>query len=264
MATSSGFWHGRFGRWLSSTKNIAGCLLGGIAILAQLLIGLGPFWPLIVVAAYLVGALVAPRDRVDLVLGLGDNAGADQLQEQLKVLRRSLSGEASRLDSDAEGEVAKILDSLDDIVERWGDLAAAPDQQHTVEQMIADYLPTSLQGYLNLPRTYALSARVAGRKTAHDELMDQLQILDTESAKIRDAVYSREVDALSDQSRFLRAKFSHSSLDIGDGSAADDSDDSDAPPQPAESDASAPAAPAASDPPDDIPPPPSASARRKS
>lgn len=260
MATSSGFWHGRFGRWLSSTKNIAGCLLGGAAIVAQLLVGLGPFWPLIVVAAYLVGALVAPRDRVDLVLGLGADAGTDQLQAQLKVLRRSLSGEASRLDDDAEAEVTKILQSLDDIVARWSDLSAAPDQQHTVEQMIGDYLPTSLQGYLNLPRTYALSARVAGRKTAHDELMDQLKILDTESARIRDAVYSREVDALSDQSRFLRAKFARSTLDIGDGSATDEG--SDAPPQPGELEPPDPTR-ATSDPSGDQPPPPAPSSRKK-
>jgi hypothetical protein len=217
VATSSAFWHGRLGRWLSSTKNIVGCVLGAAAVAAQVLIGLGPLWPLVVIAAYAIGALVAPRDRIELVLGLDENADADQLTDQLKVLRRSLSGEASRLDSDAEAEVGKILDSLDQIVARWPDLAGAPDQQHTVEQMIGDYLPTSLQGYLNLPRTYALSARVAGRKTAHDELMDQLKILDSESSRIRDAVYAREVDALSDQSRFLRQKFAKSPLDLGVG-----------------------------------------------
>jgi hypothetical protein len=261
VATSSGFWHGRFGRWLGSTKNIAGCVLAGAVIVLQVLVGLGPFWPLVVVVAYAVGALVAPRERVSLVLGLGDDAGADQLQEQLKVLRRSLSGEASRLDDDAEAEVTKILDSLDDIVNRWGDLSGAPDQQHTVEQMIADYLPTSLQGYLNLPRTYALSARVAGRKTAHDELMDQLKILETESARIRDAVYSREVDALSDQSRFLRQKFARSSLDIGpgDGAAGEGiapaNADSDAAPAPA---ADAPAPKPGQLSPPDVPLPPPA------
>lgn len=195
---------------------------------AEAVIGLGPFWPLVVVVGYVVGALVAPRDRVSLAIGLGMNASAEQLQEQLRVLRRSLRGEASRLDADAEAEVTKILQSLDDIVARWPDLASAPDQQHTVEQMIGDYLPTSLQGYLNLPRTYALSTRVAGRKTAHDELMDQLKILDTESSRIRDAVYAREVDALSDQSRFLRQKFARSSLDLGEGSAPPP----EAPPQP--------------------------------
>ena len=253
MATSS-FWHGPLGRWLSSTKNIAGCLLAGAAVVLQLLVGLGPLWPLIVVIAYVIGALVAPRDRVELALGFGESASVEQLQDQLKVLRRSLNGEASRLDADAEAEVTKILTSLDDIVARWPDLAAAPDQQHTVEQMIGDYLPTSLQRYLNLPRTYALSARVAGRKTAHDELMDQLQILDTESARIRDAVYSREVDALSDQSRFLRAKFARSSLDLTPGSDSSDPGD-DAPPQPAETDPPAPPVPPAPTPP---PPPPPA------
>ena len=245
MATSS-FWHGRVGRWLASTKNIAGCVLGGAAIVAELLIGLGPFWPFVVVAAYAVGALVAPRDRIDLRLGLGENASSEELQQQLKVLRRSLGGEASRLDADAEAEVTKILQSLDDIVSRWPELAGAPDQQHTVEQMIGDYLPTSLTGYLNLPRTYALSARVAGRKTAHDELMDQLKILEAESGRIRDAVYSREVDALSDQSRFLRQKFARSSLDLGDGSAPGLDP---GPPQPPE-------APDASAAPPSVPPPP--------
>jgi hypothetical protein len=215
VATSSGFWASGFGRWLSSTKNIVGAVLGVAALGAQALIGLGPFWPLAVVAAYAVGALVAPRERVDLRLGLGAGASAEQLQSQLKVLRRSLRGEARRLDQDAEQVVGKVLDALDEIVKRWDQLATAPDQQHTVEQMIGDYLPTSIQRYLNLPRTYALSTRVAGRKSAHDELMDQLGILQTEAERIRDAVYSRDLAALGDQGRFLQDKFGKSDLDLG-------------------------------------------------
>ncbi|CAN5212588.1 hypothetical protein BH11ACT3_BH11ACT3_09230 [soil metagenome] len=201
-------------RWLGSTKNIAGSALGVVAIGAAAIGVLGPFWPAIVLASYAVGALVAPRDRVDLRLALGAGASQEQLQTQLKVLRRSLRGEARRLDDDAEIVVTRVLASLDDIVGRWGELGSAPDQQHTVEQMIGDYLPTSLQQYLNLPRTYALQARVAGKKTAHDELMDQLAILETESSRIRDAVLSREVAKLSDQSRFLKEKFGRSELEI--------------------------------------------------
>ncbi len=220
MATSSGgFWHSGVGRWLASTKNLVGAGLGVAALALEFTVGLGPFWPIVVVASYGVGALLAPRERVDLRLGLGDDATAPQLQEQLKLLQRSLNGEAGRLDADAEASVTKTLGTLGDIVARWDDLAAAPEQRHTVQSMITDYLPTSLQTYLNLPRTFALSTRVAGKKTAHDELMDQLGILDTESAKIRDAVYSREVDSLADQSRFLRQKFATSSLDLGDDSA---------------------------------------------
>ncbi len=222
MATSSGgFWRSVVGRWLSSTKNLVGAGLGIIALLLEFTVGLGPFWPVIVVASYGVGALLAPRERVDLRLGIGDDASAAQLRAQLALLHRSLNGEAGRLDADAEAVATKILGTLDDIVARWDDLAAAPEHRHTVQAMITDYLPTSLQTYLNLPRTFALSTRVAGKKTAHDELRDQLGILDGESAKIRDAVYSKEVDSLADQSRFLRQKFRTSSLDLGgDGTPA--------------------------------------------
>jgi hypothetical protein len=215
VATSNGaFWSSAPGRWLGSSKNILGSVLGAAAIGAQLFFGLGPLWPLVVVASYGVGALVAPRDRVDLSLGLGAGASADQLTEQLKVFRRAMKGDASRLEDDANTILGHILDSLDEIVARWDDLAAAPDQEHVVEQMIVDYLPTSIQKYLNLPRTFALQSRVEGKKSAHDELIDQLTILQTESDKIRTALYSRDLDALGDQGRFLREKFGKSELDI--------------------------------------------------
>ena len=215
MATSNGaFWSSGFGRWLSSSKNILGSGLGVAAIVAEATVGLGPAWPAVVVASYIVGALVAPRDRVDLRLDIGATASASDLTAQLKILRRSTTGQARRLDDDANAIFQKILGTLDDIVARWDDLATAPDQRHVVERMILDYLPTSIETYLNLPRTFAISARVDGKKNAHDELIDQLNILDTESDRIRTAVYSKAVEALSDQSRFLRDKFGKSSLDL--------------------------------------------------
>jgi len=214
VATSNRFFGSWLGRWLGSSKNIVGSLLAGGAIAAQLFFGLGPLWPLVVAASYGVGALLAPREKVDLRLGLGAGASAEQLQSQLKVFRRAMRGEASRLTDDANTLLTQILDALDEIVARWDDLSSAPDQRHVVEQMITDYLPTSIQAFLNLPRTFALTSRVAGKKTAHDELVEQLTILAKESDRIRTAVLSRAVDALSDQSRFLREKFSRSDLQL--------------------------------------------------
>lgn len=215
MATSSGgFWVTAAGRWLGSTKNIVGSVLGAAAIGAQLLFGLGALWPLVVIASYGVGALVAPRDRVDLRLGLGAGASAAQLTEQLGIFRRAMKSDASRLGDDAYAILTQILDTLDEIVARWGDLGGAPEQTHVVEQMIIDYLPTSIQKYLNLPRTYALQSRVEGKKSAHDELVDQLTILQAEGDKIRTALYSRDLAALGDQGRFLRNKFGKSDLQL--------------------------------------------------
>jgi hypothetical protein len=214
VATSNGFWGSRLGRWLESGKNIAGSVLGAAALVVQFFLGLGPFWPLVVVAAYAVGALLWPRDRVSLSLTLGENASEADLAAQLKVLRKTTSTQATRLGADVVKPVTALLDVLDEIVGKWDDLLVAPDQSHVVQQMIVDYLPTSLQGYLNIPATYALTARVEGKRSAHDELLDQLQILQTEAEKIRSAVYSKDLDALGDQSRFLRDKFGKSSLDL--------------------------------------------------
>ncbi len=215
MGTSSGgFWSSRLGRWLESGKNIVGCVLAVVAIILQVTIGLGAFWPFIVVGGYLVGALLWPRDRLNLTLALGESASADDLKAQLAQLRKTMSSQGARLGADVTKSLGNLLDVLDEIVTKWDDLLAAPDQSHVVQQMIVDYLPTSLQTYLNIPATYALSSRVAGKKSAHDELLDQLALLETEAEKIRAAVYAKDLDALGDQSRFLQTKFGKSSLDL--------------------------------------------------
>jgi hypothetical protein len=216
VATSSGggFWTSRLGRWLESGKNIVGSVLAVIAIILEVTVGLGAFWPVIVIAAYGVGALLWPRDRLNLTLALGESASADDLKAQLGSLRKTMTTQSGRLGADVVKPLSDLLDVLDEIVSKWDDLLAAPDQGHVVQQMIVDYLPTSLQTYLNIPATYALTARVAGKKSAHDELIDQLTLLMTEATKIRAAVYSKDLDALGDQSRFLQDKFGKSSLDL--------------------------------------------------
>ncbi|MDY7527745.1 MULTISPECIES: hypothetical protein [unclassified Cryobacterium] len=205
-------------RWLASTKNIVGSVLGIATLGAHVAVGLGPLWPVVVVAMYAVGALVAPRDRVDLrpgpLHGDGGVASAADLAAQLAVLRRSMTAENRRLPDEATSRLARILDALDQVIARWTDLTEAADQAHTVEQMILDYLPTSIQRFLNLPRSFAIASRVEGKKTAEDELIEQLDILETESDRIRTALYAKDLAALEDQSRFLREKFGRSELDL--------------------------------------------------
>jgi len=193
-------------RWLASTKNLVGSGCAILALVAQLVFGLGPLWPVVVVAAYGVGALVAPHRRVTLRLGLSLGASKADLEDQLGVLGRRLRG----LDADAQAQVTTIVGTLGEILRSWDDLAVARDQRHTVEQMIGDYLPTSVQTYLDLPQTVG-----AGRAAAHTELMAQLALLDTESVRIRDALFAKRLDTLTGQGRFLRDKFSQSSLDLG-------------------------------------------------
>lgn len=211
MATSDG---GRVGRYLGSTKNIVGSLLGVTAVGAHLAVGLGSLWPVAVAGCYAIGALVAPPEKVRLhIAGAGDQVAA--LQHDLTALGEKVQASRSRLDDDVAAAVGQILALLRSVLDRAEVLATSPDHLFVVSRTIRDYLPTSLESYLNLPRTYALQSRVAGRRTAHDELMAQLALLQTQLGKVSQAVHAGDEQALVDQGRFLQEKFGPSELDLG-------------------------------------------------
>jgi hypothetical protein len=200
--------------WVGTTKNLAGSGLAGAGIFAQLSMGLGPFWPAVIVGLYAVGALVAPPEKVDFTGALGSGTDLRKLKEDLAALDRSLLPNRARLGQDACTKVDTITGLLSDILERGDTLSGSPQHLNVLESTIRDYLPTSLETYLNLPRTYAMSSRQAGKKSAHEELLGQLDILAREAGKILDAVVENDSSALANQGRFLEDKFRTSSLDL--------------------------------------------------
>lgn len=212
MATNR-FWASGVGRWIASTKNLLGSAFGAFALVGQLILGFGPLWLPIVIAAYCAGALIAPRDPVELHLVFGAGASASQLQEQLALIRTSAARNAKQLGPDAHTAIAELTEGLGEVIGRWGELDALPEQAQVVEAIIGDYLPTSVQTYINLPRTFAITP-AAGKRSAHDELMEQLALLRAETDRVRTALYTRDADALGDQGRFLRNKFGRSELEL--------------------------------------------------
>ena len=207
MVTSS------VGRYLGSTKNITGSALALAAVGAQLTIGLGSLWPAVVAACYAIGALVGPPEKVHLVIGgAGDEVAA--LRPDLAALAGQVESARPRLDDDVFAAVDQILVLLGSVLDRAQVLATSPEHLFVVSRTIRDYLPTSLESYLNLPRTYALHSRVAGRRTAHDELMAQLALLQGQLSTVAQSVYDGDLQALVDQGRFLQEKFGPSNLDL--------------------------------------------------
>jgi hypothetical protein len=204
----------RAAAWVGTNKNLTGSALAGAGVITQLFMGLGPFWPAVIAGLYAVGALAAPPEKVNFTGALGSGTDLRKLKEDLTALDRSLLPNRSRLGQDACTKVESITGLLRDILDRGDALTGSPQQLTVVESTIRDYLPTSLQTYLNLPRTYAMSARQAGKKSAHEELLGQLDILEREAGKILDAVVENDSSALANQGRFLEDKFRASSLDI--------------------------------------------------
>lgn len=204
--------------WMGTNKNLVGMGMAGAGLLVQVFTGIwdvfGPFWPGAIVALYVSGVLLGSPEKVDFTASFGSGTSIRKLQDDLAALDRGLRPNRSRLGQDVCAKVDTITGLLSDILERGETLRSSPQQMNVVESTIRDYLPTSLESYLNLPRTYAMTSRQAGRKSAHEELLGQLDILAREAGKILDAVVENDSSALSDQGRFLEEKFRSSSLDL--------------------------------------------------
>ncbi|AKT50462.1 hypothetical protein ADJ73_02475 [Arsenicicoccus sp. oral taxon 190] len=204
-------------RYLASTKNIVGSVLGlGAAAVTVPTDLAGGWWPAAVVGAYAVGAAVAPgvRRRRGLVTG---TQGTQQLIMELRTELQRLVDQTDKVSNrlPEEGYLAfhRVVAVLRDILQRAEQLATSPDDLHVVDRTIRDYLPTSLQAYLNLPSSYARETTLADGRTPAQELVHQMQVLEQRLGTVQSAIYAGDAQTLVDQGRFLEEKFHESRLD---------------------------------------------------
>jgi hypothetical protein len=167
-----------------------------------------PLWPVVVGGLYGIGALLAPRERpVDLRADIDDK----DLGKSLNALLRSIHG---RLPTPLEAQVQGIAATIQGILPRTRELAPGSQELFILERTVSDYLPTSLEAFMNLPRTYAVLKPLHGRKTAQQVLADQLELLQEQMNEVADAVAENDADRLLAQGRFLEEKFGRSDLSI--------------------------------------------------
>ncbi|RCG27084.1 hypothetical protein DQ384_27995 [Sphaerisporangium album] len=209
MATSSP--GRRILAYAGSTKNIAGCALALAGVVLVFFGVAGAFWPVVVAGLYGVGALLAPADRVRLTISHAE-VESRRLLADLETLLAKVGG--NRFPDDVMARVGALAEVLRDILRRADALTSSPDHLHIVSQTIRDYLPSSLEAYANLPRSYALTRRGERQRSAHEELLAQLGLLDTQLRKVADSVYRGDEQALRDQGRFLQDRFGGSGLDL--------------------------------------------------
>ncbi|MFJ9784835.1 hypothetical protein ACIRSS_35055 [Amycolatopsis sp. NPDC101161] len=181
-------------RYLGSNKNLLGCVGGLVGVVLYVTGVVGWFWPFVVVALYLAGALLAPSEKVRLV---PDTSA--ELRSSLETLLSRVSSQASRMPASTVDTVGRIAAILRDLLSDPARLAADPDLQHAVVRLGRTDLPLSLETYLNLPWWFA--SRRAG---AGEELVAQLGLLEAEAHRVAERFYASEVDRQADHTRYLR------------------------------------------------------------
>jgi hypothetical protein len=194
--------------YLYSRKNIVACLLAlvGLGLFFTGLIG--AVWPAVVIGLYLIGALVTPNGQTwNLIGGLDVSDLSGALSSQVAAVK-------GKLPDDVYQKVLSIQSTLQSILPKIARLGAGSQDVFVVQKTITDYLPSTLQAYLNLPRAYATLHRMPDGRTPSQVVLDQLTLLDSKLEEVAVAVNKNDADALLANGRFLEDKFGTSALKL--------------------------------------------------
>lgn len=191
----------QFLRYLASAKNLLGCLLALVGFLLHLFGIFGPFWPLVVVGLYALGALAGPRRRLKVAKDTFDP------REVRRAVDRAYQMTHGRLPADVQSRVAQIRQEIIELLPHTADFPVGSQDLYVLRRMAVDYLPTTLEAYLSLPSSYATQRAIQGGKTSLEVLREQLVLLDEKMDEIADAVHQRDSDRLLANGIFLEERF---------------------------------------------------------
>jgi hypothetical protein len=198
--------------FLYSRRNIVGSALaiGGLALHFVGLVG-GVIWLPITAGLYLIGVLLVPGER-GLALQLGAAEDASEIRDGLSRLLKALRGKVA---DDLYAKVVSIQGSILGTLETETAAGDAADPNvYLIRQTALAYLPDAFATYLRMPRIMAERRAIAGGRTPHDVLLDQLDLMDRRLADVADDMARHDSDKLLANGRFLAEKFGVSSLHL--------------------------------------------------
>ncbi len=194
--------------FLYSTPNIVGAALGLVGLLLFFTGVIGAFWFFIVVGLYAVGYLVTPKNQpVDL--HLKSQLDAAEIKGELEGLVANVK---NRVPKEVLGHVLSIQSSVLEVLPTLTRDGAYTHHAYIVKQTALEYLPETLETYLNLPPAFARLHTVKDGKTAQQLLLGQLELLDTTLKDIVVDLHQNDTDRLLINGRFLEEKFRKSDL----------------------------------------------------
>jgi len=192
-----------FTLFLYSNKNIVGSLLALLGIAAWGLSFIGQFALPIVLGLYVIGVLITPRTRYELALERGQTD--EQIGAQLRAL---LQKTKKRLPEDLQSKAQNISDKILELLPLLHSFENGGNREaFNVKQTALDYLPSTLENYLNLPSAYARLHVGADGKTPQQMLGNQLELLEKSLGETERLLLEGDVQKMQVNGRFLEDKF---------------------------------------------------------
>ena len=142
-----------------------------------------------------------------------DRDAPDKLRLRLWSQVQFINRSAGRLPVEAVVLARQVTDTVREVIETSTDKTLDVYALVQVNGIVDDYLPTSLQAYLNLDPAVTEVPGPSGR-SPRAALREQLEGLRTAAEELLQAARSHDVDLLFTQGNFLRTKFTRSDLDL--------------------------------------------------
>lgn len=213
--------------WASSTKNIIGASSAAAITLTGTMVGVGGWVPLLAAGAYAVGIILSPEDKnsVEAVNKLEEKAAKKALTASKKtavavaevsaatVLKQKLYDIKNtayvndKLSNTSKKTIEEIIVLVGEICENYTVLESDIESKILIENIVNNYLPDSINDYIVLPKSYALTALVKSKKTPREIFEQNLVLIAEATLKIRDNVYAGNAQNLEIQGSFLQSKF---------------------------------------------------------
>lgn len=205
MATDAeGF--GAFRDFLASRPNLA-----GLAAFIVVFLGVGLLSDSILAAflaaalGYAAGLILTPAQRRTYASGLPvRGATRQEMNGRLAEFRQRVRSHRAQLSPDSQHDLSLITAHLGEMIDRWDLVQQAPEQRLSIESLVYQYLPSTLDVFLQLPDS--------AKPAAAPEWTRQLQLLATEVSRSRDTVLKHDLESMRTNGRVLEQKFEDGDL----------------------------------------------------
>ena len=135
---------------------------------------------------------------------------AQELIEELENWFKTL--QTAKVPPDILTKVESIKNSIRDILPQIENISSSDYNVYAIRQITQSYLPETLANYLKLPAKFAKQKVIKDNQTAHQILLQQLDLLDEEMKEMLDSFYQNDTQRLLAHGRFLQEKFGNSDL----------------------------------------------------
>lgn len=187
--------------------NLVGLSLAVAGLLLYFLGIIDSWWYAIIPGLYLIGLFLVPNDNNHRIRFERELSEAE-IRNALNDLLRQIKGKVPEA---AIKHVTNIKDSIFAVMTQVQEGQGNYDA-FRVKQTALEYLPQTLENYLNLPSAYANMHQIRDGKTAKQLLVDQLSRLDDEMQKLMGDLVDNDAQKMLVHERFLDTIFAEDDI----------------------------------------------------